>query len=208
MLKDQVIGAIRREAAMAVIRGESEEQALDAIEQCVAGGIRIIELTFTVPFAQDVMKAVAKKFGEQIVLGAGTVLDSETARIAILSGAEFIVSPCFNADMVKLCNRYQKPVICGVMTVTEAVTAMEAGCEILKLFPAGTLGIPFLKALQAPLPQIQIIPTGGVSAANAADWLKAGAVAVGLGGKLLQGDITANARELVQVVRRAKEEQA
>lgn len=205
MEKEYIINQIRSAGVVAVIRAETDEQALRLIGQCIEGGISTIELTFTVPFAHRVLEQAARTYGSHILLGAGTVLDSETARIALLSGAEFIVSPCYSREVIRLCNRYRKPAVCGVMTVTEAVQAMEEGCEILKLFPADVLGIPFLKALKGPLPQAQVMPTGGINASNAGDWIRAGAIAVGAGGNLLRGDIVENARALVGQVRQAKE---
>ncbi len=205
MEKEQVITGIREIGAVAVIRAQTEEEALRLVGQCVEGGIRAIELTFTVPFAHRVLEQVARAYGDAVLLGAGTVLDSETARVALLSGAEFIVSPCYRKEMIRLCNRYRKLSVCGVMTITEAVAAMEDGCDILKLFPADTLGVSFLKALKGPLPQAQVMPTGGISAANAGDWIRAGAMAVGASGSLLRGDVAQNARELLRQVRQARE---
>lgn len=205
MEKEQVITGIREIGAVAVIRAQTEEEALRLVGQCVEGGIRAIELTFTVPFAHRVLEQVARAYGDEVLLGAGTVLDSETARVALLSGAEFIVSPCYRKEMIRLCNRYRKLLVCGVMTVTEAVAAMEDGCDILKLFPADTLGVSFLKALKGPLPQAQVMPTGGISAANAGEWIRAGAMAVGASGSLLRGDVAQNARELLRQVRQARE---
>ena len=205
MEKEQVITGIREIGAVAVIRAQTEEEALRLVGQCVEGGIRAIELTFTVPFAHRVLEQVARAYGDEVLLGAGTVLDSETARVALLSGAEFIVSPCYRKEMIRLCNRYRKLSVCGVMTVIEAVAAMEDGCDILKLFPADTLGVSFLKALKGPLPQAQVMPTGGISAANAGDWIRAGAMAVGASGSLLRGDVAQNARELLRQVRQARE---
>lgn len=205
MEKEQILTQLRQDGVIAVIRAQREDEALTLVSRCVEGGIRCIELTFTVPFAHRVLEAVARKFGDTVLLGAGTVLDSETARLALLSGAQFIVSPCFQGDLVRLCNRYRKPAVCGVMTVSEAVAAMEAGCDFLKLFPADVLGVSFLRSLKGPVPQAQVIPTGGISAENAGEWIRAGAVAVGAGGKLLQGDVVQNARRLVEQVRLARE---
>lgn len=205
MEKEQIITQIRTSGVVAVIRAETDEHALQLIEQCAEGGIQAIELTFTVPFAHKVLERAARTYSDRILLGAGTVLDGETARIALLSGAEFIVSPCYSKEVIRLCNRYRKPAVCGVMTVTEAIAAMEDGCDILKLFPADTLGVSFLKALKGPLPQSQILPTGGIDISNAGDWIRAGAVAVGAGGSLLRGDVSQNARELLKQVQQARE---
>lgn len=206
MNKKDVLSAIRESGVIAVIRAQSADEAIAAVRQCIAGGIRCIEMTFTIPRAHRVIERVADAFEEEIVLGAGTVLDSQTARIAMLSGAEFVVAPHLAPDVAAICHRYDVAVACGVMTVTEAVGAMEAGCDLLKLFPASVLGPEFLRALHGPLPSAEVIPTGGVDAANAAEWIRAGAVALGAGGGLLRGDIAQNARELCEAVRMARGE--
>lgn len=202
--KEQVLQAIEESGMVAVVRGETSEQAMGIVENCIAGGIKAVELTFTVPFAHRVIEDLARKYGDQIILGAGTVLDSETARIAILSGAEFIVSPHFNADVVKLSNRYRKAVMQGILTITEAVTAMEAGTDVLKLFPGELFGPAFIKAIKGPLPYARVMPTGGVSVDNVAEWIKAGAVAVGAGSSLLKGDVKENAAAFVKNIRAAR----
>ena len=148
---------------------------------------------------------ISRKYGDSIILGAGTVLDSETARIALLSGAEFIVSPHFNPEVTRLCNRYRKASMAGILTITEAVEAMEAGVDILKLFPGDLFGPAFIKDIRGPLPYAQIMPTGGVSAENAGDWIRAGAVAVGAGSSLMKGDVKANAALFMENIRRARE---
>lgn len=202
--KEQVLQAIEDSGMVAVVRGETSEQAMEIVEKCIAGGIQAVELTFTVPFAHRVIEDLARKYGDQIILGAGTVLDSETARIAILSGAEFVVSPHFNAEVVKLCNRYRKAVMQGILTVSEAVTAMEAGTDVLKLFPGELFGPAFIKAIKGPLPYARVMPTGGVNVDNVADWIKAGAVAVGAGSSLMKGDVKANAAAFVKNIRKAR----
>lgn len=202
--KEQVLQAIEDSGMVAVVRGETSEQAMEIVEKCIAGGIQAVELTFTVPFAHRVIEDLARKYGDQIILGAGTVLDSETARIAILSGAEFVVSPHFNAEVVKLCNRYRKAVMQGILTVSEAVTAMEAGTDVLKLFPGELFGPAFIKAIKGPLPYARVMPTGGVNVDNVADWIKAGAVAVGAGSSLMKGDVKANAAAFVKNIREAR----
>lgn len=150
---------------VAVVRAESSEQAVKIADACLKGGISAIEITFTVPGAADVIKdLVANYKNGEMIIGAGTVLDSETARIAILAGAQYIVSPSFNAETVKLCNRYQIPIMAGCMTIKkEVVDAMEAGTDIIKLFPGEALGASFVKALKGPLPQAPVMPTGGVA---------------------------------------------
>ncbi len=204
MTKERVIERIKDKGIVAVVRAENSEKAFDIVEKCIAGGIDAIELTFSVPFAHHVIEDLAKKYGEEIVLGAGTVLDSETARIALLSGAQYIVSPHFNPEVTKLCNRYRVPSMAGVLTITEAVTAMEAGVDVLKLFPGDLSGPRFIKDIKGPLPWVQIMPTGGVDADNVADWIKAGAVAVGAGSCLTKGDITANAKAFVENIKKAR----
>lgn len=203
--KEEVLQAIKGDGMVAVVRGETSEKAMEIVEKCIEGGIRAIELTFTVPYAHRVIEDISRKYGEQIVLGAGTVLDSETARIAILSGAEFIVSPHFNPEVTRLCNRYRKASMAGILTITEAVAAMEAGVDVLKLFPGDLFGPAFIKDIRGPLPYAQIMPTGGVSADNAGDWIKAGAVAVGAGSSLMKGDVKANAAKFMENIRLARE---
>ena len=204
-MKEDVIRQICASGVVAVIRGNTPEEARAAADACIEGGIRNIELAFTVPFAHRVIEDLAISYGDSILLGAGTVLDPETARIAMLNGAKFIVSPHFNAETVKLCNRYRVACMAGIMTVREAVEAMEAGTDILKLFPGGLAGPSFIKDLHGPLPQALIMPTGGVTVSNIGDWLRAGAVAVGASGSLMQGDIRANAAAFTEEVRKVRE---
>ncbi len=204
MTKERVIERIKEKGIVAVIRAENSEKAFDIVEKCIAGGIDAIELTFSVPYAHHVIEDLSKKYGDEIVLGAGTVLDSETARIALLSGAQYIVSPHFNPEVTKLCNRYRVASMAGVLTITEAVTAMEAGVDVLKLFPGDLSGPRFIKDIKGPLPWVQIMPTGGVDADNVAEWIKAGAVAVGAGSCLTKGDITANAKAFIENIKSAR----
>lgn len=204
MTKERVIERIKDKGIVAVVRAENSEKAFDIVEKCIDGGIDAIELTFSVPFAHHVIEDLAKKYGDEIVLGAGTVLDSETARIALLSGAQYIVSPHFNPDVTKLCNRYRTASMAGVLTITEAVTAMEAGVDVLKLFPGDLSGPRFIKDIKGPLPWVQIMPTGGVDADNVGEWIKAGAVAVGAGSCLTKGDITANAKAFIENIKKAR----
>ena len=171
---------------VAVIRADSGDVLADDAEALVAGGVDVMEVTFTVPNAIEVIQEVKRRVGDQILLGAGTVLDTETARAAILAGAEFIVSPATNTDVIQLCRRYDKIITPGVFTPTEAITAWEAGADILKVFPADIGGPAHLKALRGPLPQCRLMPTGGVDLNTAADFLRAGAVALGVGGALVE----------------------
>ena len=205
MNKEQVISKIKENGLVAVVRAENTEKAIRITEACIEGGVASIELTFTVPFAYKVIEELAKRYTKgEIILGAGTVLDPETARIAILSGSEYIVSPCLNVETIKLCNRYRVPVMPGIMTITEAITAMEAGAAILKLFPGELFGPKFIIAIKGPLPYAQIMPTGGVDVNNAAEWIKSGAVALGAGSSLTGGDyetIVATAKEFIKNIR-------
>lgn len=208
MQKEQIIQGIKDGGLVAVVRAENSEQAIRITEACIEGGVAAIELTFTVPFAHEVIETLAKRYThDEIILGAGTVLDPETARIAMLSGAQFIVSPCFSEELVRFCNRYRCPVMPGVMTVTEAIRAMEAGADILKVFPGELSGPRFIKAIRGPLPHARIMPTGGVNVDNAAEWIKAGAVALGAGSALTKGtheEIVARAKAFLHNIREAR----
>ena len=167
---------------------ESAEQAKRIADACIDGGVAAIEMTFTVPGAAEVIRELADTYRSgEIIIGAGTVLDPETARIAILAGAQYVVSPCLNIDTVKLCNRYQVACMPGAGSTREIIEAMEAGADIIKVFPGETLGPGFIKAVKGPLPQASLMPTGGVSLDNAGDWIKAGCVALGVGGNLTAG---------------------
>jgi 2-dehydro-3-deoxyphosphogluconate aldolase/(4S)-4-hydroxy-2-oxoglutarate aldolase len=198
---------------VAVVRLDSGEQLINVAEALKAGGMSIIEFTVSTPGAIDMIKQATARFGNEVLMGAGTVLDPETARAAILAGAEFIVTPALNLATIELCKRYGKPIISGALTPTEILTAWQAGSDMVKVFPADLGGPGYIKAVLAPLPQVRLVPTGGVSAENAAEYLKAGATAVGVGGKLVdkaavaRGDwaaITSEAQKLVDVVRGAK----
>lgn len=178
MGKSEVIQQIKAHKLVAVIRGTSSEEATAIINGAVQGGIRLIELTYTTPYVQDVFDAIRDL---DAVVGAGTVLDAETARHAILHGAQFIVSPYFTADIATICNRYSIPYLPGCMTVGEIAKALESGCDIVKLFPANNFSPAFIKSINGPLPHVEIMPTGGINANNMGEWLEAGAVAVGIG---------------------------
>ena len=204
MTKERVIERIKDKGIVAVVRAKNSDEANRIINDCIEGGIDAIELTFSVPFAHRVIEDLAVRYGEDIVLGAGTVLDSETARTAILSGAQFIVSPDFDPDITKLCNRYRIASMAGVLTITEAVRAMEAGVDILKLFPGDLFGPAFIKDIKGPLPWVQIMPTGGVNVENVDKWIKAGAVAVGAGSCLVKGNIVENAKGFVENIKKAR----
>ena len=188
MDKETVLLKIQEVGLVAVVRATTADQAKKITDACINAGIAAIEMTFTVPEADKVIREVANTYSpEQIILGAGTVMDAETARIAILAGAQYIVSPYFDIETAKLCNRYRIPYMPGVMTIKEAVSAMEAGADIIKLFPGDVLGPQMVKAIHGPIPYAKIMPTGGVSADNVGEWIKAGVVAVGAGGSLTAG---------------------
>lgn len=195
---------------VAVVRAPRGELLADVAEALVEGGVEVLEITFTVPQADKVLEKVADRLGSKILLGAGTVLDSETARIALLSGAQFIVSPAVNLEVIQLCQRYSKLVMPGAMTPTEVLSAWQAGADIVKVFPSEVLGPNYLKALQAPLPHVLLMPTGGVTLETAASFLKSGACALGVGGSLVEAKAVANAdlqrirslaKQFVEIVR-------
>jgi 2-dehydro-3-deoxyphosphogluconate aldolase / (4S)-4-hydroxy-2-oxoglutarate aldolase len=211
MKKADVIKKITDDGLIAVIRAESREQAAHIAEACIEGGVAALEITFTVPGAAGAIEHLAKEFSKKILLGAGTVLDPETARIAILAGAHFVVGPALNPETARLCNRYQVPYMPGAATIKEVIEGMECGAEIIKVFPGEILGPTFIKALKGPLPQAQLMPTGGVSVENVGDWIKAGAVAIGAGSNLTAGaktgdyaSITRVARQFVEKIREAR----
>jgi 2-dehydro-3-deoxyphosphogluconate aldolase/(4S)-4-hydroxy-2-oxoglutarate aldolase len=210
--KEYVVPQIKKTGLMAIIRTENGEQALRAFEACVAGGIKTIEISFTVPGILDVLQEISEKYQNgEVILGAGTVLDPETARSAILAGAQFVVSPYLNTATVKLCNRYQVACLPGAMTIKEVAECMEAGADIVKIFPAELFGPAIIKAIKGPLPYAPLMPTGGVTVDNIGEWFQAGAVAVGIGSSLMagakQGDyqrVTRIAREFVGKINERK----
>jgi 2-dehydro-3-deoxyphosphogluconate aldolase/(4S)-4-hydroxy-2-oxoglutarate aldolase len=171
---------------VAVVRASQNDQLVEAAQALADGGVSVVEITMSVPNALDVLRQVRQALGDRVLLGAGTVLDAETARAVLLAGAEFIVAPTLNLDVIRLCRRYDKLVIPGAFTPTEILTAWEAGADIVKVFPADVVGPAFFKALRGPLPQIRLMPTGGVDLTTAADFLKAGACCLGIGGQLVE----------------------
>jgi 2-dehydro-3-deoxyphosphogluconate aldolase/(4S)-4-hydroxy-2-oxoglutarate aldolase len=199
-----------------VIRAESAAQAMNIVDAVKAGGVESIEITMTVPGAIKVMEQVAEQYGDEVILGAGTILDAETARAAILAGAEFIVGPSLNLGVIEICHRYSKIVCPGALTPTEVVTAWEAGADIVKIFPCGEVGGPsYIKSLKGPLPHIQMMPTGGVDLTTAADFIKAGCIALGVGTALVDRKavaagnwdvLTENARKFIEIVKAARGE--
>jgi 2-dehydro-3-deoxyphosphogluconate aldolase / (4S)-4-hydroxy-2-oxoglutarate aldolase len=214
MNKSDVINQIIDTGLIPVVRAESSEIAMRAIDAIKRGGISVLEITMTVPGAIRVIEEVARRFGEDAIVGAGTVLDAETARACMLAGAQFIVSPALDLDTISCCRRYSVPVMPGAMTPSEVVTAWKAGADFVKVFPANAVGGPsYIKALKAPLPQIALVPTGGVSLKTAADFIKAGAAALGVGADLVDtaalraGEdnvITARAKQFIEIVKSAR----
>jgi 2-dehydro-3-deoxyphosphogluconate aldolase/(4S)-4-hydroxy-2-oxoglutarate aldolase len=199
---------------VAIIRAPSGELLVDVAEALSAGGIDVMEVTFTIPGAIRVLEQVSDKLGDRVLLGAGTVLDTETARAAILAGAEFIVSPSTNIDVIGVCKRYSKLSMPGAFTPTEVIAAWQAGADIVKIFPSDVHGPKYLKALRGPYPQVRMMPTGGVTLETAADFLKAGACALGIGGSLVEARALADrdltrietlSRRFVDAVRQARE---
>lgn len=196
----ETLRRIEEVGVVAVVRAENAEMAEKISKACIEGGIPAIEVTFTVPNADKVISVLKEKFTkEELIVGAGTVLDSETARIAILAGAQYIVSPGFDLETAKLCNRYQIPYMPGCMTITEMIRAMEAGADIIKVFPGSAFGPSFIKDIKAPLPQAPIMPTGGVSLENVDQWIKNGCIAVGVGGKLTAGAATGDYESITEI---------
>ena len=212
MMKLKVLQKIVDSGLVAVVRAESSEQAVRITEACAEGGVAAIEITFTVPSAVNVISDLAQRFtADEILIGAGTVLDSETARVATLSGAQFVVSPSLNPETARLCNRYQVPYIPGAGTLKEVIEGMECGADIVKVFPGETLGPAFVKAVRGPLPRAPLMPTGGVSLENVGEWIQAGCVAVGVGGSLTAGakmgdfqSISEMSRQFVARIRQAR----
>jgi 2-dehydro-3-deoxyphosphogluconate aldolase/(4S)-4-hydroxy-2-oxoglutarate aldolase len=212
MAKLEVLHKIVTSGLVAVIRAENPDQAARIADACALGGITALEITFTVPGAAGVIEHLARKCSKEILLGAGTVLDPETARIAILAGAHFVVSPALNPGTARLCNRYQVPYMPGAATIGEVIAGMECGADIVKVFPGDTLGPAFVKAVRGPLPQAQLMPTGGVSVENVRQWIDAGSVAIGVGGNLTAaaktGDFASITRIAQQFVEKIKEARA
>jgi 2-dehydro-3-deoxyphosphogluconate aldolase / (4S)-4-hydroxy-2-oxoglutarate aldolase len=182
--KNNQFQQLSQSKVIAILRCEKVDSLVDVAKALLEGGIRIMEVTFTVPKALQIIEAVADQLGDQILLGAGTVLDTATARSAMLAGAEFFVSPGTSLEVIQTCRTYDKMVIPGAMTPTEVLTAWQAGCDAVKIFPSDCLGPKHIKALKGPLPQIPLIPTGGINAENAREFMDAGALAVGVGGSL------------------------
>lgn len=202
MKKYQQLQIIRDSGIIAIMRASSSERLIAAAEAILAGGVRAIEVTMTTPGALDVIRSAAEVFQGRLLFGAGSVLDAETTRTAILAGADFIVSPTLNLDMIRLCNRYSVPVMPGCFTPTEALTAWEAGADMIKLFPAGVGGPALVKAILAPLPQLEIVPVGGVDLTTAGDFFRAGATALGVGSSLVNQHLL-DSGDMAELTRRA-----
>lgn len=187
MKKMQTLNRLHDNYLVAVVRGKSKADAIAAVEHMIDGGIYNIEITFTTPQAEEVIQHLSQHVtDENVVIGAGTVLDSTTARLAILNGAEYVVSPHFDPDIAKMCNRYAVPYLPGCGSVTEVVQAMETGVDLVKLFPGDLLDANFIKNVHGPIPQIELMPSGGVSLDNLEDWYRKGTFAVGIGSALMK----------------------
>ena len=214
MSRAEVIKQIKETGVIPVVRASSADEAMRAIDAIREGGISVLEITMTVPGAVGVIEEVAARYGKDALVGAGTVLDPDTATSCISAGAQFVVSPALNLETIACCGRHDVVVMPGALTPTEVVHAWNAGADFVKVFPAGAVGGPsYLKALKAPLPQIELVPTGGVSLKTAADFIKAGAAALGVGADLVdikalrEGQaslITERARQFIQIVREAR----
>ena len=218
MTRQNTVERIERLGLVPVVRAPSADMALRAARAVYAGGIDVLEITMTVPDALDVLRQLATELGDRVALGAGTVLDAETARACIAAGAQFIVAPGLDLDTIRAAHELDKPVMPGALTPTEVITAWKAGADMVKLFPCSAVGgAEYVRALKAPLPQVKLLPTGGVDRHTAADYIRAGAAALGLGAALIdikvlqqQGDeaLSDRARELVEIVRATRAELA
>jgi 2-dehydro-3-deoxyphosphogluconate aldolase / (4S)-4-hydroxy-2-oxoglutarate aldolase len=215
MPKEANLARVLKSGLVATVRASNGEVLTDVAEALLAGGVEVIEVTFTVPHAAKVVEQIADRLGDKILLGAGTVLDGETAQTAISAGAEFIDSPAVNPDVMRVCSRCGKLVVPGALTPTEIVGAWEAGADIVKVFPSDITGPSYLKAVHGPLPQVRLMPTGGVNLETAADYLRAGACALGVGTSLVEPKALANgdlariealAKQYVEIVKKTREE--
>ena len=213
MSRLQVLREIESSGVVAVIRMQKADQLRAVIDALLEGGVRALELTMTVPGAIGLIEELAKDLPGEFQLGAGTVLDTETARQVILAGAKYIVAPTLNLDVITMCHRYDVAIMPGCFTPTEILTAWQAGADLIKVFPATALGPSYFKDVRAPLPQVRLMPTGGVTMENAGEWIKAGAVAIGVGSALVDtkaiaagnfAQITKNAKSLIESVRAAR----
>ena len=214
MTKADIIRQIKDTGVIPVVRATSADEAMRVIDAIREGGISVFEITMTVPGAVGLIERVSKRYGNEVLVGAGTVLDAEAAQACISSGAQFVVSPSLNLDTIEYCRRQDVPVMPGALTPTEVVQAWKAGADFVKVFPAGAVGgASYIKALKAPLPQIELVPTGGVSLTTAGDFIRAGAAALGVGTDLVnlkairEGNaqlVTDRAKQFVEIVREAR----
>jgi len=213
-MRHEIVADLIRRGAVAVIRMTDTERLLRVVEAICEGGVTAIEITMSVPRAFEMIEEVVRRLGDSALVGAGTVLDAETARLAIAAGARYVVSPVFKPEIIRTAHRYDVPALPGAFTPTEILAAHEAGADIVKVFPADVVGMTFFKAIKAPMPQLRLMPTGGVTLTNAGDWLRAGACAVGVGSALLDtkaitdarwDKLTENARLLMASIRQARE---
>jgi 2-dehydro-3-deoxyphosphogluconate aldolase/(4S)-4-hydroxy-2-oxoglutarate aldolase len=213
MSRPQQLQRVLDAGIVAVVRAPDPAGLVEVIRALAAGGVTVAEVTLTVPNALDVVREAKQALGDSVLLGAGTVLDPETCRAALLAGAEFIVAPTLNLDVIRLCRRYDRLVMPGAFTPTEVLAAWEAGADIVKVFPAEVVGPAFFKAMRGPLPQVRLMPTGGVDLNTAADFLTAGACCLGIGSQLVDPKLVAArafdrlrdlAAKYVEVVRRAR----
>jgi 2-dehydro-3-deoxyphosphogluconate aldolase/(4S)-4-hydroxy-2-oxoglutarate aldolase len=203
MNKTERLELIRKTGVIAIMRAKSSDQLIAAADAIKAGGVRAIEVTMTTPGALDVIAQASARYGQDVLFGAGSVLDPETARAAILAGAEFVVAPTLNLEVIELCNRYSTPVMPGCYTPTEMLTAWEAGADMVKLFPASVGGPALIKAILAPLPQLEIVPVGGVDLETAAPFIASGATALGVGSSLVNQKLL-DAGDMQELARRAR----
>lgn len=209
MRPDEQMKIIRETGIVAIVRGTGIESLLKIAEALNEGGVRVIEVTLNTPGAIEMIAQLEKEFGDEMLIGAGTVLDPETARSVILAGAKFVLGPTLSLDVSKLCKRYNTVYVPGVLTPTEIIKAWEAGAQIVKIFPAGALGSRYIKELRGPLPQVEMMPVGGVTVDNTAEFIKAGATALGIGGELVDRNaveegrfelLTEKARRFIEAV--------
>ena len=205
--KYAVLGRVRNGKIMGIVRVNTQEAAVKTMAALYEGGVTVAELTFTVPYAHSILEGLTREYGDRMLIGAGTVLDEATARLAILSGAQFIVTPTVNADVIRLANRYGVPCFAGVNTPTELIAALECGVDVVKLFPASCFKPSVIKDLKAPFPNAEIMPTGGINRENIKAWLAAGAFSCGVGGELVAGAktgdyaaVTETAKAFVEIV--------
>src|SRR5438132_12714927 len=215
MTKESQLKQVLDVGIVAVVRSPDHQQLVEVCRALAEGGVTVVEITMTVPNALEVLRQVRQALGERLLLGAGTVLDAETARAVLLAGAEYIVAPTVNRDVIRLCQRYDKLVMPGAFTPTEILSAWEAGADVVKVFPAEVVGPPFFKALRGPLPQIRLMPTGGVDLKTASEFLKAGACCLGIGSQLVEPKAVAErnfdrirelAQQYVAIVKQTREE--